>query len=94
LLGEMLELGDTSLATHEQVAARATVLDEVITFGDGFATCPGRSGHYGAVSEFDLDAFVDTLSAGDVLLVKGSNKVFWAQSFTKKLIETIQKRFQ
>jgi len=26
--------------------------------------------------------------------VKGSNKVFWAQSFTKKLIETIQKRFQ
>jgi UDP-N-acetylmuramoyl-tripeptide--D-alanyl-D-alanine ligase len=94
LLGEMLELGDTSLTTHEQVAGHAAVLNDVITFGDGFSTCPGKSGHYGTVAEFDVDAFAKTLRAGDVLLVKGSNKVFWAHGFTKKLIEAIQKRFQ
>lgn len=94
LLGEMLELGDARQATHEQIASHASVLDGVITFGDGFATHPGSWGHYDSVSEFDLDAFVTTLRAGDVVLIKGSNKVFWTHGFTKKLIEKIQSHHQ
>lgn len=91
LLGEMLELGETSLDAHRQISRLCMDLDEVISFGEGFEgvsfECDHR--HIGDVAVFDLDEFSQHLSPGDTVLVKGSNKVFWKHGFVNDLIKLL-----
>ncbi len=93
LLGELLELGDGAKAAHDSVAASCEGLDRVYTFGDGFAgvdfpAC--HDGHFATAGEFDLVAFCQSLTPGDTVLIKGSNKVFWTSGFTGKLLQTLE----
>lgn len=91
-LGEMLELGEDAERYHQEVARDADGLDQIFSFGDGFEQCEFASPvrHYNSVASFDMDAFVEQLNAGDAILVKGSNKVFWLQAFVRRLLEKIQ----
>ncbi|MBT4161585.1 MAG: hypothetical protein HOE54_09790, partial [Gammaproteobacteria bacterium] len=94
LLGEMLELGDETEASHEAMAALVTGLDQVITFGQGFDACGFGAAHHhlGNIDELDLGDFIDSLGAGDVVLIKGSNKVFWQKGFVKSLVTALDAR--
>jgi UDP-N-acetylmuramyl pentapeptide synthase len=40
-----------------------------------------------------LQAIVAELRPGDVVLVKGSNRVFWADKFVARLSDAIARRF-
>ena len=81
LLGDMLELGELSLAEHERVGRRAAeVLDTLVTIGDEAralgeaATAAGLAGVTHAPSrEAALATLRAHLRAGDVVLVKGSH---------------------
>ena len=94
LLGEMLELGDATVAAHIEIGNSCAGLDRVITFGDGFkgikvravtGNATGPDEHYSSVDEFDLPEFARSLQPGDQILIKGSNKVFWVRGFVEKL---------
>ena len=91
LLGEMLELGDAAEDAHLVLAEQAGTLDGLWCVGEGTrptadALPPSiRLGWYPEASDALLDAVVDTLEEGDCLLVKGSNRVFWARGFVKAL---------
>ena len=91
LLGEMLELGETSLDAHRQISRLCMDLDEVISFGEGFKgvsfECNHR--HIRDVAVFDLDEFPKHLNPGDTVLVKGSNKVFWKNGFVNDLVKRL-----
>ena len=92
LLGEMLELGEASLEAHEQIGIACTGLDHCCTFGDGFRSINSmvqEHTHFDGVQDFDTDEFVNSLAEGDVVLIKGSNKVFWLNKFTQTLIERV-----
>ena len=89
-LGEMLELGEQSQSSHDAVANEAKGLDGVVTIGDGFQKVPGSWGHYSSCREIDMDKFIAQLKAGDTILIKGSNKVFWQSKFVEKLVEQLR----
>lgn len=88
LLGEILELGEEAERYHKDVSCKFDSLDEVITFGVGFQKHQGAQ-HFDTVDQFDLEQFVASLSKGDQILIKGSNKVFWQKGFVHKLISAL-----
>ncbi|MEK9868827.1 MAG: UDP-N-acetylmuramoyl-tripeptide--D-alanyl-D-alanine ligase [Gammaproteobacteria bacterium] len=92
VLGEMLELGEHGEAAHRAVGLEVAGLDVVYTFGAGFAGAGSADAHYDDISGFDVSAFADSLVAGDIVLIKGSNKVFWQHNFVHKLLEVLAKR--
>ena len=85
LLGEMLELGSHSDSCHADVVRQVEPLDGVITVGEGFAKYPGKWGHVDRVADLDLESLRELFRPGDVVLIKGSNKVFWATGFVSIL---------
>jgi len=87
LLGEMLELGELSRSAHLEVGEAAAGIDIVYTFGDGFEDVPfsGSHQHNALVSDLDIDKFAQDLNPGDIVLVKGSNRVFWTAGFVTAL---------
>ncbi len=86
LLGEMLELGTSSQAVHQEMGRHLEGVDQVYTFGPGLSESSFvRHGHFPSVDEFDLENFVSRLEPGDSVLVKGSNKVFWKRDFVERL---------
>lgn len=95
LLGEMLELGDDGPAYHRALADAVEGLDGVFCVGEGMqvlcdALPEGVTGHWFAAAD---DALTRQLKAllqpGDVLLIKGSNRVFWARDYVNQLIQEI-----
>ncbi|MDA0791582.1 MAG: UDP-N-acetylmuramoyl-tripeptide--D-alanyl-D-alanine ligase [Proteobacteria bacterium] len=90
LVGEMLELGSESTRRHQAVAKQARNIPLVYSFGDQFSGLdevfgPGFRAHYQAAPDFDIDDFVAATRPGDVILVKGSNRVFWVHDFVSRL---------
>ncbi|MFU8815841.1 MAG: UDP-N-acetylmuramoyl-tripeptide--D-alanyl-D-alanine ligase [Pseudomonadales bacterium] len=95
LLGEMLELGEESADFHRGLAALAGSLDGVFCVGAGMeslhAALPPerRLGYQAQPDDALLARLAATLGAGDVLLVKGSNRVFWARGYVGRVLEAL-----
>jgi UDP-N-acetylmuramoyl-tripeptide--D-alanyl-D-alanine ligase len=92
LLGEMLELGDGAPAFHRELAGHTVGLDGVFCVGPGmrilFEALPAGRGMLWTPEADDTvtDALIAVLQPGDVLLVKGSNRVFWARDYVPELV--------
>ncbi|MFT7383890.1 MAG: UDP-N-acetylmuramoyl-tripeptide--D-alanyl-D-alanine ligase [Urechidicola sp.] len=91
LLGEMLELGVQGPEMHQQLLPACAGFDGVITVGDGFADWDAGVlgsrywGHFNKAAEIDLALLVAKLDDDAVMLIKGSNQVFWVNDFVNTL---------
>ena len=98
LLGEMLELGDASAAYHADLAGACAGLDGVLCVGEAMRglhdALPSAQqlGWHESVAGVDLDALLERFAAGDRILIKGSNRVFWAQDFVAHLTRMLHQR--
>ena len=96
LLGEMLELGSESAAFHRGLAPFAEALDGVWCVGAGMRALADalpegkRLGWFEQADEALTGSLAGQLGAGDVLLVKGSNRVFWAQGYVRSLQDSLE----
>ena len=94
LLGEMLELGPDGPRFHAELAAYCDGLDGVICVGEGMRALHDvlpeslRLGWYPQADEDLREQVMEMLKKGDVVLVKGSNRVFWARGFVDRLRES------
>ncbi|MDD9963805.1 MAG: UDP-N-acetylmuramoyl-tripeptide--D-alanyl-D-alanine ligase [Gammaproteobacteria bacterium] len=91
VLGEMLELGAESEAYHRGLAEACRAVDRVVAVGEGMRVL------YEELAESQrwvwretaddalLEELVGGIRAGDRVLVKGSNRVFWARQFADRL---------
>ena len=96
VLGEMLELGDAGPAFHASLAPYCESVDLVIAVGAGMRPLFERlrpEQRWLWCAEADdalLRHLVDRVQPGDRVLVKGSNRVFWAHRFTTTLREALR----
>lgn len=91
LLGEMLELGDTAEAAHNEILQLISAFDGCFAVGLGFTEANSFGSQWFADANAELiSALVATLRPGDSLLIKGSNRVFWANSFVQQLTTALQ----
>ena len=96
VLGEMLELGDGAPAYHASLAPWCQPLDRVVAVGAGmrplFDRLKPRQQWLWCDRADDalLEALLSGLQAGDRVLVKGSNRVFWAHRFVARLCQALQ----
>jgi UDP-N-acetylmuramoyl-tripeptide--D-alanyl-D-alanine ligase len=98
ILGEMLELGADSDAYHAGLAEPCKRLDRVACVGGGIETLwkslGAKQRWFRAERAADI-AVADVaaeLKPGDVVLIKGSNRVFWKHDFAKRLKEALAAR--
>ena len=87
LIGEMLELGDAAEAGHLALAEPLQAMEQVFCVGAGtrkLAEALGCPWHERA-SDALLEEVARACTAHSTLLVKGSNRVFWAEDFVQKL---------
>lgn len=96
VLGEMLELGDEGERFHRELAGMCEGLEQVFCVGEGMMPlCEelGSTGHTQWLPKADR-AFAATcartLRPGDTVLVKGSNRIFWANGFVDALVAALQ----
>ncbi|MEQ8484085.1 MAG: UDP-N-acetylmuramoyl-tripeptide--D-alanyl-D-alanine ligase [Pseudomonadales bacterium] len=93
VLGEMLELGEASAARHAALATATDGIDGIFCVGAGMqalqqALPAGRNLGWRLEADDDLlHELKQRLTAGDVVLVKGSNRVFWTRRWAQRLLE-------
>ena len=98
ILGEMLELGDDGPAYHANLVEFCKPIDRIVAVGAGMRPLYERlrPDQQWLSSEQADDALLDLLVAelrpGDRVLIKGSNRVFWANRFAAGLIEALSER--
>jgi UDP-N-acetylmuramoyl-tripeptide--D-alanyl-D-alanine ligase len=100
ILGEMRELGDGSEEYHRQLIQQCDGISRIVCVGAGMRALwdvlpPSQRLSY--VESADMLAIEDVvaeLAPGDVVLVKGSNRVFWVHDFVDKLLESLELRFR
>lgn len=96
VIGEMLELGEDGADYHRALAAPAAGLDGVFCVGEGtrplFEALPAgvRLGWLPEADDRLTDAILGHVSQGDVVLVKGSNRVFWARGYVAALAARLE----
>ena len=99
ILGEMLELGHDSAAYHHGLAAHCERIDRVACVGAGieplWAALAAKQRWFRAERAADVavDDVARELMPGDVVLIKGSNRVFWKYDFAKRLRDALASRF-
>ncbi len=87
----MLELGDGSIEYHRRLAEHCGGIERVVCVGQGMNALwhelpeSQRLLRAERAAEVPLKEVVAELAPGDVVLVKGSNRVFWANNFVKRL---------
>lgn len=91
VLGEMLELGDVSARAHGELAELLPAFDQVYCVGAGMRELARVAGAtwFESADEALVDALSERVSAPDRVLVKGSNRVFWARGFVAALTRAI-----
>ncbi|HEY5646784.1 MAG TPA: UDP-N-acetylmuramoyl-tripeptide--D-alanyl-D-alanine ligase [Pseudomonadales bacterium] len=95
LLGEMLELGDESADYHRTLAPLVEPLDGVWCVGAGMGALRDALprakvlGYFDAAEDALTAAVTGHLVTGDTLLVKGSNRVFWARDYVSTLEKSL-----
>lgn len=98
ILGEMLELGDESPQLHRELAAHCGDIALIACVGPGMrplwdALPSAQRWRYQERVDDDLiGAVVAEVEAGDVVLVKGSNRVFWQHRFVERLANALRSR--
>ena len=91
VLGEMLELGDDSERLHAELSGACRGIGKILCVGEGmralYERLPERQRHgfFSRPEDIDPQSVVATLAYGDVVLLKGSNRVFWARDFVIRL---------
>ena len=98
LLGDMLELGVDELALHRILAAACHGLDGVFCVGERMAALHDalppvlRAGWWPDCQAMDIDAIAAELRAGDVILVKASNRLFWKSATVSGLLTALERQ--
>lgn len=98
ILGDMRELGADTVRYHAELATHCDGLDGVFCVGDAikalYEALP-RAKRFGASERADA-AFAaycaKRLQAGDRVLVKGSNTVFWTNGFVEMLVRELGRK--
>lgn len=93
ILGEMQELGDLTPSAHERVLAQGKGFDTCVAVGPLFraAATAMTVSHVEHCRDIDLADYVANLAAGDTVMIKGSNQVFWKHHFMQSLRQAIIK---
>ena len=95
ILGDMLELGDAERASHRALASSCKGLDVVVCVGERmqslYAALPEaqRMGWFEAATDETLTALCTLVEPGDEVLIKGSNRIFWAVGFAERLADAL-----
>lgn len=95
ILGDMLELGTNSRQLHEGLLWACEKIDKIICVGEQMKFLYQRLrsdqqlASFAAANEIDFGWLVGNLRDGDVVLVKGSKKIFWQDGFTGRLIDAL-----
>jgi UDP-N-acetylmuramoyl-tripeptide--D-alanyl-D-alanine ligase len=98
ILGEMRELGDHSPDFHRDLAPHCGGITRIVCVGKGMdplwdALPAGqRLMKADSADQLPLPQLVADLQPGDVVLVKGSNRVFWVNDFVQKFADALAKR--
>ncbi len=97
LLGEMLELGDRSAEFHVGLEQDCRRLDGVFLVGERMRPLADklRNGvliDYRREAEGVIDVLLSSLKQADTLLIKGSNRIFWAKNFVQQLTDRYTQR--
>ena len=98
ILGEMRELGDGSAEFHRQLAPHCERITRIVCVGKGMdplwdaLSDRQRLTRADTVDTLSLLDLVAELEPGDVVLVKGSNRVFWANDFVQKFSDALATR--
>lgn len=96
ILGDMLELGDDAPAYHEKLAGDLPGIDAVYCVGPLMRHLYDRVPTERALGWHDDPATLDPqqiaalLRDGDVVVVKGSKKMFWVNKFVPRLVAALQ----
>src|SRR3954468_13251783 len=98
ILGDMLELGDEARSYHERLAPHLDGIDGVFCVGplmrhlyDRLPPDKGLGWHEDPATLEPLK-IASLLRGGDVVVVKGSKKMFWVNKFVPKLVAAMQAR--
>ena len=96
IVGEMAELGDQSASLHAKLVDQLRVLDGVISVGNEMNThayqrleSPLKWGAFDGVQGL-VSYCRGILEPDDIVLVKGSNTVFWTRNFVPDLVEALR----
>jgi UDP-N-acetylmuramoyl-tripeptide--D-alanyl-D-alanine ligase len=98
ILGDMLELGPEAAAYHEGLAGHLNDIDGVYCVGPLmhhlYRLVPDGKGlgWHGDPATLQPKEIAGLLSAGDVVVVKGSKKMFWVNKFVPGLLAALQAR--
>lgn len=96
VLGDMLELGDEAPAYHTGLAGHLDGIDGVYCVGPLmqhlYALLPGeqRLGWHEDPATLEPQQVASLLRGGDVVVVKGSKKMFWVNKFVPRLVAALQ----
>jgi UDP-N-acetylmuramoyl-tripeptide--D-alanyl-D-alanine ligase len=98
ILGDMLELGGDAPAYHKELAEHLPRIDGVYCVGplmrSLYDVLPGNKGlgWHDDPATLEPRKIAALLKAGDVVVVKGSKKMFWVHKFVPQLLAALQAR--
>ena len=98
IVGSMHELGDESRSFHELLVPYLNEVDGIIAVGRDMTkyaqtgVAESKRWRSFATTEGLLDYCESKLEPGDVVLVKGSNTVFWTSGFVEALVQKLTLR--
>jgi UDP-N-acetylmuramoyl-tripeptide--D-alanyl-D-alanine ligase len=96
IIGDMLELGAEAKAYHEELVKHLPGIDGVYCVGSLmrhlFDRLPDGQGlgWHEEPATLDPSAIACLLRRGDVVVVKGSKKIFWVNKFVPRLVAALQ----
>ncbi|WMT73139.1 UDP-N-acetylmuramoyl-tripeptide--D-alanyl-D-alanine ligase [Bradyrhizobium sp. Ash2021] len=98
ILGDMLELGADAPAYHEKLAGHLPGIDGVYCVGPlmrhlyDLVPAENGLGWYEDPATLEPQKIATLLRDGDVVVVKGSKKMFWVNKFVPRLLAALQAR--